>query len=338
MTTSFGVVGGAPWTRWRAEIRGLGSNENPRVGAPPFAMALPSGPTYWAMPVTEPAAAATPGTPCTVATSDSGTLLRCALPPVPSWATPRTWKSMFWYSFENSVSNVLFKVSVRTKVPAMNVTPRTMESAVSARRSLCASSPLIVTRHMSGPQGPDPLQHGVGRGPREVVDDVAVGQEDHPVGVGGAVGVVGHHDDGLTELGHRTAQEGQHFGRRIRVQVPGGLVGEDEVGPVDQGPGTGTALLLPARQLPRPVGQPVDDAQLVDQVVEPLLVHLAPGQVDGQRDVLGRGEGGDQIEGLKDEADVVAPHLRQPPVVEGPDVEVADEGLPRCRAVEPGHA
>ncbi len=35
---------------------------------------------------------------------------------------------------------------------------------------------------------------------------------------------------------------------------------------------------------------------------------------------------------------MVAPHLRQPGVVEGPDVEVADEGLPRRRAVEPGHA
>ncbi len=88
-------------------------------------------------------------------------------------------------------------------------------------------------------------------GAAELVDDVAVGQEDHPVRVRRAVGVVGHHDDRLTEFGHRTAQEGQHLGRRVRVQVPGRLVGEDQIGPVDQGPGAGAPLLLAARQLAR---------------------------------------------------------------------------------------
>ena len=172
----------------------------------------------------------------------------------------------------------------------------------------------------------------------QLVDDVAVGQEDDPVGVGRPVGVVGHHDDGLAELGDGSAQERQHLGRGIGVQVPGGLVGEDQVGPVDQGPGTGAALLLATRHLAGPVRQPVADAELVDQVVEPLLVHLPPGQVGRQRDVLARGEGGDEVEGLEHEADVVAPHLGQPGVVEAPDVEVPDEGLPRRRAVEAGHA
>ena len=108
----------------------------------------------------------------------------------------------------------------------------------------------------------------------QLVDDVAVGQEDDPVGVGRPVGVVGHHDDRLAELGHRPPQERQHLGGGVRVEVAGGLVGEDEVGPVDQGPGAGAALLLAARHLGGPVRQPVADAQLVDQVVEPLLVHL----------------------------------------------------------------
>ena len=37
-----------------------------------------------------------PGPRRTVARSDSGTGFRVAVPPLPNWATPRTWKSMFW--------------------------------------------------------------------------------------------------------------------------------------------------------------------------------------------------------------------------------------------------
>src|ERR1700722_15664984 len=110
-----------------------------------------------------------------------------------------------------SVLNVLCSVSVRTSVPAMNVTPITMASAVRARRSLCASRPLMVTRHMSGPQGADALQHRVGGRLGQVIDDVPVGQEDDTIGVGCPVRVVRDHDDGLPEFGDGSAHEGQHL-------------------------------------------------------------------------------------------------------------------------------
>src|ERR1700722_15012871 len=108
--------------------------------------------------------------------------------------------------FVKSVLNVLLSVSVRTNVPAMKVTPRTMARAVRTRRSLCARRPLIVTRHTSalragagaaaaaaaaagagagartaaGAEGPHVLQDRVGRGRGELVDDVAVGEEHDP--------------------------------------------------------------------------------------------------------------------------------------------------------------
>src|SRR6516165_11558689 len=113
--------------------------------------------------------------------------------------------------FPNSVLNVLCRVSVSTNVPEMNVTPSTIASAVNANRSLCASRPLIVTFHMSGPQLPHALEDGVRRGVVQLVDHPAVGQEDHPVGVGGASGVVRHHHDGLAELVHRAPQESEHL-------------------------------------------------------------------------------------------------------------------------------
>src|ERR1700730_8568054 len=100
----------------------------------------------------------------------------------------------------NSSVNVLCKVSVSTNVPEMNVTPSTMASAVSASRSLWASRPLRVTVRMSGPQGPHPLQHGVGGRLPELAHHDPVGQEDNPVRVRGAPRVVRHHHDRLAQL------------------------------------------------------------------------------------------------------------------------------------------
>ncbi len=67
------------------------------VGAPPVEIALPSWETNWACPWTDPAATSTPGTRWIRGRIDSGMGLRSApAPVVVSWATPRTWKSMFW--------------------------------------------------------------------------------------------------------------------------------------------------------------------------------------------------------------------------------------------------
>src|ERR1700739_2627486 len=149
----------------------------------------------------------------------------------------------------NSVLNVLCRVSVRTNVPEMNVTPSTMASAVSASRSLWASRPLIVTFHMSGTQGPHPLQDGVGARLPEFANHLAVVQEDNPVRVRGPARVVGHHDDRLAKLGHRAPQEREQLRGGVGVEVACGLVSEDEVPLVDQRPGARHALLLAARQL-----------------------------------------------------------------------------------------
>src|SRR5579859_3264919 len=122
----------------------------------------------------------------------------------------------------NSWLNVLCSVSVSTNVPEMKVTPSTMASAVSPSRSLWASRPLIVTFHMSGPQGPHALEDRVGGRLVEFAHDLAVVQEDDPVRVRGPARVVGDHDNRLAELGHRAAQEREQVGRGVRVEVAGG--------------------------------------------------------------------------------------------------------------------
>src|SRR5690348_14336356 len=129
----------------------------------------------------------------------------------------------------NSVVNVLCKVSVSTYVPEMNVTPRTIASAVSTSRSLCASSPLRVTLRTSAAQGAHALKHRVGGGLVEFAHDGTARQEDNPAREGGPARIVGDHNDRLPDSPHRLLQKSQQARGGVRAQVARGLVGEDDV-------------------------------------------------------------------------------------------------------------
>ena len=68
-------------------------------------------------------------------------------------------------------------------------------------------------------------------------------------GDGGAVGVVGDHDDGLAEFLVEPLEEFQDFFGAGRVEVSGVFVVEDDVGVGDDGAGDGDALFLAAGEL-----------------------------------------------------------------------------------------
>src|SRR4051794_755562 len=114
----------------------------------------------------------------------------------------------------------------------------------------------MVSEYMSAPDPGHATRDGFGRGGDELVDEAAVGEDDDPVGVAGGSEVVGDHHDGLAELPHRAAHEGEDLGPAAAVEVAGRLVGEDDLGLADQGPGHGHPLLLTPRQLARTVLQP----------------------------------------------------------------------------------
>jgi hypothetical protein len=71
-------------------------------------------------------------------------------------------------------------------------------------------------------------------------------------------------------------------------------------------------------------------------LLEPGGVRLATRQLQRQRDVLGRRQHGQQVEELEDEADVVAPQLRELAVVQAADVDAGDGDLARRGLVEAG--
>ena len=103
------------------------------------------------------------------------------------------------------------------------------------------------------------------RGLLHPVHDAPVGQEQHPVGLAGGRRLVGDHDDRLAELVRRPAHEREQLGRRLGVELAGGLVGEDDVGAGGQRPRRGDPLLLAAGELGRPMAQPVAEVERVDR-------------------------------------------------------------------------
>src|SRR5579871_2354853 len=185
-----------------------------------------------------------------------------------------------------SESKLCFTVSVSTNVPATKATPSTMAMAVRARRTLWAARLRSVARSTSVPHALHVVDDPLRRRLRHLVDDAPVGEEHDAVRVRRGHRVVGHHDDGLAPRAHRRAQELEHLVARARVEVAGRLVGKDDRRPRGQGAAHRDALLLAARQLRRLVTQPVTEAKGPDHVVEPLLVGLAPREVEGEGDVL----------------------------------------------------
>ena len=175
------------------------------------------------------------------------------------------------------------------------------------------------------PQGPEAVEDRVGGGVYDLAGDAAVGQQDDPVGVGGRHGVVGHHDDRLAELGHAVAEEGQQGGARGRVEVAGGLVGEDHVRAGHQGAGAGHALLLAAGELGRRVRQPVGQVERPDDGPPPLRLRCPAGQLQRQPDVLLGGQRRQEVERLEHEPEP-APEQGQGAVAEAGELGVAAVG------------
>ena len=75
------------------------------------------------------------------------------------------------------------------------------------------------------------------------------------------LGIVRHHDHRLAGVPAEALKNSQDILRRPRVQIARRLIGHDEGGIGDQGPGNGHALLLPAGHLVRAVVSAIRDGK-----------------------------------------------------------------------------
>ncbi len=139
----------------------------------------------------------------------------------------------------------------------------------------------------------------------------------------------GHEDGGLEVLGG-AAEEVEDEVAGGGVEIADGLVGEQEFGFVDESAGDGDALNLTAGEL---VGHAVGIVSEFDpgEGFEGGFSGVGgAGEQEGEFDVFGDGEGGEELEILEDEADFVAAEGGELGVVEvGGDSAVDGDGAGR---------
>ena len=142
--------------------------------------------------------------------------------------------------------------------------------------------------------------------------------------------IVRDHQDGLPQPPVQVAQNLQHGLRILRVEIPGGLVGQQNRRVIHNRPRNRHALLLAAGERIRFVIQPLPDPQQAQHFLEFgfRLRGRAP-DVARHRDVVARRQVGQQVEFLEHESHRAFAHARALRVGHRRQVLVAHHDFPR---------
>src|SRR5713101_785262 len=141
--------------------------------------------------------------------------------------------------------------------------------------------------------------------------DAAVEEVDGALGEIGVALVVRDHADGGA-VAVQVAQELHDRFAVLGVQVSRGLVSHQDERIADQRAGHSDTLLLTAGELRRVVAQAMGHADALERALHLLLALARAGAAIGERElhVFVHGEIADQVEGLKDEADLAVANAR----------------------------
>ena len=165
-----------------------------------------------------------------------------------------------------------------------------------------------------------------------VAEDLAVVEGDAAAGETRHLGIVGDHDDGVAR-GVEALEEIDDDALVGGVEVSGGLVGEEDGRVVDQGTGDADALLLSSAELAGEVAGAGAEADAIEGCPGFALVGHGV-EVLGEHDVFYRGEVGDEVELLEDEADLVGAEAVELGGAHGGDIDAVDPELSGGGAVE----
>ncbi len=164
-------------------------------------------------------------------------------------------------------------------------------------------------------------------------DELAVAELQDTIRDRRRVGLMGDdHDRPVLEV----AQQRQHGAPALGVEIARRLVGEHELGIVDERPCDREPLLLAARELVREMVGDGREPQLVDQLRRASLTSRGCARETGrEHHVLGAGELLDEMKGLEHEADVAKPRARELPRSLGGQGLPGDDDLARLGPIEP---
>ena len=199
-------------------------------------------------------------------------------------------------------------------MPDISATPSAIAMPVRTARSLREKNPRSTTA--ASAERLHQVEHPVDVERRAVADDAPVGEHDQAVGVRGGVRVVGDHHDRLAELVDRAAQQREHLADAVESRLPVGSSANTTAGRETSARATATRCCWPpessAGRWCRRSRMPTVSISRSNHSSSA----LAPGDRQRQQDVLARVEDRQQVEGLEDEADLLAPQQRQRAVVE----------------------
>jgi hypothetical protein len=130
---------------------------------------------------------------------------------------------------------------------------------------------------------------------------------------GGGFGAVGDQHEGGAGFVGEFPEQGEDVGAVDGIEVAGGFIGEEQVGAMDQGAGDGDALHFAAGELGGQGVGPMFHADPAEEIADAggaLGFRLAE-ELEGELDVLGGGERGEEVEELEDGADPATSELGQ---------------------------
>ena len=144
------------------------------------------------------------------------------------------------------------------------------------------------------------------------------------------------HEDGRLAVSVELLELLEQQARVLGVEGAGGLVGHDDGGLGDERPGGGDALLLATRHLVGVLVEDLADAQAGGRLLD-ASEHLAGRDAgDGERQghVFPCGQGVQQVGVLEDEAELLAPELRERAAAQPCHLAPAHEHVAACGRVD----
>jgi hypothetical protein len=156
------------------------------------------------------------------------------------------------------------------------------------------------------------------------------------LGAGGQVGVVRDVQDRESPLPRRAQDDRHHLFCAHGVQLAGDLVGQQQIGLVGQRHCDRYPLCLAAGKSAGQMVEPMGEAYFGEQVPGHRRCPGSPAKIEGELDVLDRGEEGNQVPCLENDADAGAAEPGKTGVVEPAEVVPVENDSTRLGAGQTG--